>query len=249
MQVNKVFHFQFLIVVLLVSALACSGGGAVVPESTETPLPTSTNTPKPTATPRPTKTPNLVATRQHEEFQSLLQTFEENGYIESTDGSIVELDPFKESWAQINWYQWWTLTETDGDFVFEGHLEWTTASSTPEDSGCGIVFGVQDNNDHYAVFLANSRIVFLMARGTYSYEVGKTQGSGRANFDNPAEADFAVAAKGQSAYVSVNGDVTQYTLSADQTTEGDIGLSLLSGTNRDYGTRCEMTDMMLWRAK
>jgi hypothetical protein len=27
---------------------------------------------------------------------------------------------------------------------------------------------------------------------------------------------------------------------------GDIGLSTLSGTNKDYGTRCEMTNIHTW---
>jgi hypothetical protein len=85
-----------------------------------------------------------------------------------------------------------------------------------------------------------------MKRGSGVYQVGKTRGSGRVDFGNPAEADFAVAVKDQSAYVSVNGEVTEYTLSVDQTTRGTFGVTLLSGTNSDYGTRCEMTDVMLW---
>jgi hypothetical protein len=35
----------------------------------------------------------------------------------------------------------------------------------------------------------------------------------------------------------------------DQSTKGDFALSLLSGTNKDYGTRCEISDMILWTAK
>jgi hypothetical protein len=27
---------------------------------------------------------------------------------------------------------------------------------------------------------------------------------------------------------------------------GRVGLALLSGTNKDFGTRCEMTDLHLW---
>ena len=64
-----------------------------------------------------------------------------------------------------------------------------------------------------------------------------------------AEADVIVAVKDKSSFVSINGDVTEYTLSADQTTHGKFAFSILSGTNKDYGTRCEMTDNMLWTAK
>ncbi|GAB4504577.1 MAG: hypothetical protein Fur0043_15710 [Anaerolineales bacterium] len=112
-----------------------------------------------------------------------------------------------------------------------------------------MVFGIQDNDDHYAAFLDKSRILFLMSRGPSVYLVGKTRGSGRVNFGNPAEADFAIAVKGQKAYVSVDGDVTEYTLSVDQPSSGRFGLTLLSGTNSGYGTRCEMTDLILWTPK
>ena len=130
--------------------------------------------------------------------------------------------------------------------MFKAHFKWSTASSTPDLSGCGVVFGIQENEDYYAVFLDRSRILFLMKRGEGIYEVGKTRGSGRVNFGNPAEADFAIAVRDKSAFVSVNNEVTEYTLSKDQTTEGYFAATLLSGTNRDYGTRCEMTDMILW---
>jgi hypothetical protein len=236
------------IVALILLTLACSSA-TPEPQVTDTPLPPPTHTPRPTATPRPTQTPNLAATEQYEEFGALLDSFLEAGYIDSTDGEIKELDTFNESWPQINWYQWWPVSETFGDFVFKGHFEWSTASATPEDSGCGIVFGVQENNDHYGVFLTHNRILFLMNRGTYSYEVGKTRGSGRVNFTNPAESDFAIAVKGQSAFVVVDDVATEYTLSADQTTKGQFAYSLLSGTNKEYGTRCEMSDLMLWQAR
>ena len=242
------------VISLTVSALACGVGAQAtptptVPPATDTPLPTPTKTPKPTSTPEPTATPDVAATQRVDEFQTLLQTFEENGHIETTEGEIIELPPFKEEWAQLGWYMWWPYDEVASDFVFKAHFNWTTALETSDESGCGFIFGIQENGDHYVVFLDKARILFLMKRGSKVYLVGKTRGSGRAKFGNPAEADFAVAVKGQSAFVSVNGEVTEYTLSVDQTTRGEYGVTLLSGTNRDYGTRCEMTDVMFWSQK
>lgn len=117
------------------------------------------------------------------------------------------------------------------------------------DSGCGVVFGLQSNGDHYAVFLSQSRILFLRAAQAYgnkSYEVGKTKGSGRVRFSNPAEADFALAVTGKKAYVYVDKQfIGEYTLSADQLTHGELDLTILSGTNKDFGTRCEMSNIGL----
>lgn len=242
-------NFQlFMSLVLLVSAACGTVSAPPTPTSTNTSAP-PTSTKRPTSTPRPTATPNVAATQQFEDFNTLLQTFEEKGYVSTTDGTAKTIKPFDEEWAQLNWYQWWPEGEVNSDFVFRGHFKWSAAISSPEISGCGIIFGLQDNSDHYAVFLDKSRILFLMARGSNVYNVGKTRGSGRLALTLPAEAEFAIAVKGQSAYVSVDGEVTEYTLSQDQTTKGAFALSLLSGTNKDYGTHCEITDMILWTAK
>jgi len=247
---NKILS-AFLVLVFV--TLACSSGSTAQPTPTSLP-PTDTPTPKPTdrptSTPMPTETPDVAATQRYDDFSSFMQKFQDKGYVSTIDGNVEELEPFKEEWAQIGWYQWWPdNTKVVSDFVFKGRLKWSTASSTPDVSGCGIVFGLQENGDHYAVFLDKSRILFLMSRGGNTYNVGKTRGPGRTNFGNPADADFAVAVNEQRAYVSVNDEVTQYTLSMDQPTTGNFALTILSGTNKDYGTRCEMTNMMFWSPK
>ena len=68
--------------------------------------------------------------------------------------------------------------------------------------------------------------------------------------DHPVEADFALIVKGAYAYVLVNEEVVgEYTLAQSKVLRGRLGLSLLSGTNKDYGTRCEMTNLHLWIPK
>ena len=243
-----------VILILAFVSMACSASAAPTPTATpapatNTPEPTATKTPKPTNTPLPTATPNVAATQQIEDFNAILQEYVDSGYIGGTEGKVTQLDDFHEDWAQLGWYQWWPQDEVENDFVFKSHLAWSTASNTPEISGCGIVFGKQTNDDHYAIFIDKGRILFLMGRGSNIYNVGKTSGSGRLNYGNPAEADLIVAVSKQIAYVSVDGDVTKYTLSADQTASGTLALSILSGTNRDYGTRCKMTDTLLWVAE
>ena len=43
--------------------------------------------------------------------------------------------------------------------------------------------------------------------------------------------------------------VGEYTLSQSRSLDGFIGLALLSGTNKDYGTRCEVSDLHVWEAE
>jgi len=256
MKTNRFQPAYAALTVLMLLSLACGAIAAPTdaPTATEPPPPTETLTPVPptetavpTNTPRPTATLNLAATAQVESWQEDLQFFADKGFGGGSAGSFEAIDDFNEAWAQINWYQYWPVSETDGDFMFGAHLDWSSASSTPDVSGCGVVFGLQSNDDHYAVVVDRGRILFLMGRGSHVYEVGKTSGSGRLSYGNPAEADLLVLVVNQTAYVSVDKDVTRYTLSQDQVTSGDLALTVLSGTNRDYGTRCKMSNIHLWQ--
>jgi hypothetical protein len=235
---------------LVITTLACGQSGAPQETATEPPVQvTATKTLKPTSTPRPSPTPDIAATERADELNALIEDYLGKGYISGSDGSALELDPFREEWAQIGWFQAWLYESTGPEFVFKGHFKWSTASSTPDPSGCGLMFGIQENDDYYVAFIDYVSILFFMKRGANLYTVGKTTGPGFTGLSNPAEADVVLAVSDQKAYVSVEGEVTQYTLSVDQTTAGEFGLSLLSGTNKDYGTRCEVTDMVLWKPK
>jgi len=254
MKKGRFFSIILAIVFLTLASLACFFGQP--PEPTPVPptnapvLPPTESLP-PTAEPSPVPdvpTPTLEVV-QTGEFDLLLQEFADKGYVNTTEGETITIEPFKEEWAQLNYYQWWTIDQQASDLVFTGHFKWSSSNSTPDLSGCGVIFGLQESDDHYAVILDKGRIAFFMSRGANVYEVGRTRGPGRVSFGNPAEADFALAVKGKSAYVSVDSEVTEYTLSQDQSTDGDFALTMLSGTNSGYGTRCEMTDMFLFVPK
>lgn len=220
---------------------------------TATNLPTPTKTPVPTNTPRPTATPNLAATQQYDGFNREIQSYHDAGYVVRTDGNIEEFDDFSVEWAQLGWYQWYPLGRNVSDFSLSAHFKWMSASRNADESGCGFAFAIQPDNGHYAVFLDRNKIIFLDADssyGSYARSVGKTSGSARVKFDNPAEADFSLIVNGINAYVLVNNDlIGKYTLSRSRILQGDVGLTVLSGTNKDYGTRCEMTNIHLFEPK
>ncbi|NTU54697.1 MAG: hypothetical protein HGA79_00425 [Anaerolineales bacterium] len=249
--------FSFFLVLAIVS-LACGTAApepTSTPEPTDTPAPTATvtatltptNTPRPSPTPRPTKTPNLAATERADELNAEAQAYFDLGYLETANGRFKEYDDFREEWAQLNWYQWWILSESTADFYMNAHFEWESAYQNADTSGCGFVFAIQDNNDHYAAFLDRTRVLFLISNGSGTRELGRTRGTGRVKFGNPGEADFTLIVKGHYAYVLVDEVVIgEYTLSQSQPVRGNLGLTILSGTNKDYGTRCEMTNLHAW---
>lgn len=266
MRTRSISPFRSFLMVLVLVQLACQ---AAAPEPTATPVPsntpvpptatitlTPTSTPRPSPTPRPSKTPNLAATQRMEGYNADTQAYAGQGYIAGTAGKVTEIKDFKYDWAQMNWYNWLPLGEDTADFYLSAHFKWSSAYRQANPSGCGIAFAIQDNGDHYAVFLDRSAIIFLDGdhRAEYSKRVKLSKGDGRVKFDNPAdtpqEADFTLLLNGRTATVLVDGDlVGRYILNQNRDLHGDIGLSLLSGTNKDFGTRCEMTDIRLWTAK
>ena len=258
-------YFVSFLVILSVALSACSFSAAQptsTPAATDTPAATSTNTatptntPRPSPTPRPTQTPNLAATQKNEAFNAEAQSYFDNGYISSAEGTTKEIDDFSYDWAQLGWYNWLPLKQSVSNFYLSAHFKWSSAYRNAETSGCGIVFAVQDNGDHYGVFLDRSKILFLNADSatSYSRSVGLTRGTGRVSFGNPAdtpvEADFTIIVNGAYTYILVDGEVVgEYTLAQSKILKGDVGLSLLSGTNKDYGTRCEMTNIHMFVPK
>jgi hypothetical protein len=244
------------ILVLIVVSLACSTSQATPaptnttePTDTATASPTATQTPRPSPTPRPTKTPNFAATERADELNAEAQDYFDKGYLSTTEGRFRQLEDFSYDWAQLHYYKPFVIQEGVSDFYLSAHFKWDSAFKNSDVSGCGFIFNVQENGDHYAVFLDRQKVVFLItdSRVGYSKPVGPTRGTGIVKFDYPAEADFTLIVKDAYAYVLVNGDVSaEYTLAQSRSSKGGLGLTVLSGTNKDYGTRCEMTNLHLW---
>jgi len=222
------------------------------PESTRTSRPESTSTPRPTSLPGQTATVDAAATARYADFYAQIQDYRGRGYLSSLEGVYVVLHDYSESVAKLNWIGGHTIAydRSLSDFVFTAHFAWSTAVQTADESGCGIWFAIQDNGDSYFVFLDKSRIYFLRydaSQGRYTREVGKSRGTGQVAFGNPAEADFALIVNDHQAYVHVGDQfIGEYNLPANSITAGRLGYTVLSGTNKDYGTRCDISDARLW---
>ena len=261
MQRKSIHAFMSFLFIFLSISLACASSQPTpVPTNTAeqtatttaTQAPTATRTLRPTPTPRPTQTPNLAATQRAEELNAKVQDYFGKGYLTTIEGRFRELDDFSFDWAQLGWYRPFPIQDSVGDFFLSAHFKWDSAFRNSDISGCGFIFGVQPNDDHYAVFLDRQKVFFLITDNTvgFSRPVTPTRGTGTVNFDYPAEADFTLIVKGVYAYVLVNGEVSaEYSLAQSRSAEGGIGLTVLSGTNKDYGTRCEMTELLLWLPK
>lgn len=193
-----------------------------------------------------TQAVNAEATALAADMSQEVNSLYSDRIISSAGGDYHRLADFDESWAQINWYQWWDTGLEPANFVIRTNMTWSSASNVANwfSSGCGIVFRERDEDNHYNVFLGLDGNVYLNG-----YKNGNflSFAKGRAGkLDIPkGNAEFQLAVDQDWITVFVNGK--QVLRKQEKSfSDGKLALTLSSGTNKDYGTRCQMTDIELW---
>jgi len=249
--------------VVAFAMLACAGLSAPTqtpssPPVTNTSLPAPTETARPTFTPLPSATPDFAATKEVSDAQAKIQSYVDAGYLSSTDGKLFALDDYSREMAKINYldYDLTGYNDLVQDFAVWADFKMQSARPVgyPEYSGCGFSFRIDPNNyDGYTAHITNSSVLLTYcSHVTHKCgRIGKTRGTGTLNLPNPAEASMELIVHDTQANVLVNGQfIGEYTLFTDKlTAPGYLLYSIISGTNADYGTRCEATNGHLWVAK
>jgi hypothetical protein len=191
----------------------------------------------------------LTATARVKPFMDTLQRLKESGVIYQTEGGYVRLDDFDQSWAQIDWFRWWNTDYSPENFVISANAKWSSASdkSNWPGAGCGFVFAFVDKQNYRRAYLGLDGNVRLSRKVNNTWNTmarQKTDGVTIPNGD--AKIMLVVFDKRISFYVN---DVL--IASALDTTQkpGVLAFTLASGTNKDYGTRCQMTNVNLWIIK
>jgi hypothetical protein len=185
-------------------------------------------------------------TEQAADMYSQVEKLYSDGLLNSKNGYFVNLEDYDESWAQINWYQYRDTGYAPTEYAVKAHTWWSSASDRANwnTSGCGFVFGEQDKENHELVFLGLDGYVYLarILGGKTTVLAQKRYGK----LDIPeGQADVMLVVNGIQISYYVNGD--QVVSMADHTLKkGSLNLTLLSGTNSGYGTRCKMTGIGLW---
>lgn len=262
MKIN--LHKQMLFCFLALSFLltACGTGPAsatstspAVPTDTSMP-PTSTYTPTvtpvPTSTPQPTATPNLAATQQYEDFLALVQKVYDAGQISTLDGEYMKLDDFSDELAMNYGYNRTPTGVNAKDFIIRADFDWEVANQKNY-SGCGYRFR-QDKTDPYQYYyitaLDGINGVLMMYTVTFEHKpaslVKKMKMPDLGS--NPYHAQFTLVVSDTSAYTYVNGIFyNEYKLQNNWVAEsGPLEYMVLTGSDKDYGTRCKITNAEVW---
>lgn len=186
------------------------------------------------------------ATAQAEPIRAIVEDLNDRGYLDSTSGAHIRLTEFHESWAQLDWYRLYPTGLDPDDFVLRADVSWRSASTTANwwTSGCGFVFREKGIENHYLAYLGLDGYVNMVR------QVNNIPASlGRSYYgpvDTPAgEAEIMLVVSGDTFTFFVNGeDVHRRTDGA--LGSGNLSFTLVSGTNKDYGTRCDMENVDLW---
>lgn len=186
------------------------------------------------------------ATAQIENFANVIGQLMEEGVVGTNEGDYYRLDDFDESWAQIGYYQWWNTGFSAENFVLSADVAWQSASDKANwpQAGCGIVFSEDDRNDHHLAYLSLEGYGVLARIAKGEWQTLAAQPYGKVEIpDGNAKLMLVVYNKKLNFYVNEKHVTNAYDNSVDS---GIIALTLLSGTNKDFGTHCEMSNIHLW---
>lgn len=259
--------FSLALVMAMMNVGACSSVQQVLagtPTPTPTITPTSTPTitptitPTPTKTPTPTITPNLTATQQYETFSLLVQKVFDAGQISTTAGTYQKLEDYSEQLSRSFGYNWTNTGVRAKDFIVRADFSWMVADQKNY-SGCGFVFREKSDEFYYlialdgldGVLLSYTKEGFDALLGTkvYNYSIAASKRTKLPDMgSNPYRATFTLVINEFKAFTYINDNYySEYELQKNWLTEmGPLSFLILTGSDKDYGTRCDITNAEVW---
>ena len=266
----KTNFFASVSTVFMVLSLILSACGSFAPVATATALPsatatntalpifTPTTTLTPTRTPTPTATPNLTATQQYNDFMAVVQKIYDAGQISTMEGTYIKLDNFHDQLSMNYGYRWSPTGVAPKNFIVSADFDWEVANQENY-SGCGYVFR-QTSEDHYymvSMDALNGALLFYTKVGLNEFGRATTihtpiRASKKESLpdvgNNPYHAKVTLVVNESNADLYVNDEFySEHRLLQDKLLDaGDLSYLVLTGSDKDYGTRCKITNSEMW---
>jgi hypothetical protein len=178
-------------------------------------------------------------------FSEKLQVAYDDGVLPTMDGTYYRLEDFDKSMAKINHFTWWDTDYAPENFVIRVDAYWDTASELTnwDDSGCAFVFGLEDDQNYNITWLGLDGFVNLFRNVKDDWRWIAKRPTGKLSIpEGEAEIMMVVFDKRITIYVNGEKELSEYD---PNYTAGKVALSLISGTNKGFGTRCKMTNIDL----
>jgi hypothetical protein len=193
---------------------------------------------------------NLDATATAEPMYVVVQRLVADGLLTGEEhGKFTQLDDFEWTEAKINYMFSYPSDASPTNFVLRSDFEWDSASNSANwfNSGCGFIFHFGRDGSFYYSYLALDGYVEL---GVHKPDFTYIEDFGRwyyGRLDTPAgKANFMMVVLSDKVAMYVNDELVHTYHASLKYTEGELLYSLTSGTNKDWGTRCSMTNVWLW---
>ena len=187
------------------------------------------------------------ATEQARPVFEWVQKLFTEGVTTSTEGKFSSIPDFNQSAAQLGSGLYWKSGFAANNFVLAADITITSASNSAnwQDSSCGFVFGEENDRSYNLADVAMDGYVYMWGcrGGSCVIMAAKKYGP---PINPKGEMQIALMVFDNHIHFYVNG--AEIVSAADlRYKEGDIAYLIRSGTNKDFGTRCEMTNIGLWK--
>ena len=178
-------------------------------------------------------------------FSEKLQVAYDDGVLPTMDGTYHRLEDFDESIAKINRFYWWDTGYAPENFVIRVDAYWDTASEQTnwDRSGCGFVFGLEDEQNYNRTWLGLDGFVNLKRLVKDDWQWIAKRPNGKLSIpEGEAEIMMVVFDNRITIYVNGEKELSEYD---PFYTAGKLALSVHSGTNKGFGTQCKMSNIDL----
>jgi hypothetical protein len=165
-----------------------------------------------------------------------------DGVIGTDQGEYIALDDYEDSQAQINYYFPKYLDITADNFVLSTDMKWSSASENANWplSGCGFMYGDTGDRRYLASWLGLDGYVYNFRVNNNSNTAYAFQKWGTPERPNgEAHVDLVVNDKRVNIYVN---DKLANTFYDSLYKPGGLAWTIMSGTNKGYGTRCNFSN-------
>jgi hypothetical protein len=211
-----------------------------VPTLTATVEPTSTEIPA-TATPDPVDEIHArIAEYHNDELEGLVDEFR------SAEYNPLDDDSYSGAIANSLFRFPYDLSPTE--FLAIADVEWEhpTSNITKSSAGCGYVFYDDEDNRqiYYVLFTLDNQARLTQVRDNYWDGIAHVKDNSL-NLSSPnGNAQIMLVLLGQRLVFAVNGKI-MIDQTVDWQSSGQFGYSVLSGTFKDYGTRCNFKNSVV----
>ncbi|MFN2145240.1 MAG: hypothetical protein ACK2T7_07790 [Anaerolineales bacterium] len=190
------------------------------------------------------------ATQAAERIYTVVQDLYDQGFITSKEGSFQQLPPYEGEFAQIGYYRSVPIPDSFvKDFVLVMDVSWEVNDKANEwyRSGCGFAFRVSEDYDEYYNFILtlDGRINFAqLLKGYNGISISKAYWG---QIENEKGSDTIIITAQGKTFQVFNTDLERIDIRyGEKLVEGTMAYQVSSGSNKDFGTRCNFTDVDLW---